>query len=235
MSDFELKDQSNLLGVSALAKVLGVTDQTVYNYRDRGMTPRETGPGGEQLWSPAEARQWIEKHGPSKVRGGKRGGAGAKSKKERIERAEQAAGQTQRTLGQIFDDAEKRLLDMGMPADVAKQAGEVQALMDAVKAGELTLGQLEVVEKGIKTVGELLKVRKAEGELVSREEMKIATGQHLTVIRRTLESVPGRVAPEIVAELKLGAEALPAVKQVLREKLSFVLRQLGENAMGESA
>lgn len=226
---FELSDQSHLLGVAALAKALGVTDQTVYNYEARGMAPVGTSPDGGKLWDPALAKAWIDSNGPSRVKGGKRRGAGAKPKEEKQRRMEERSESTQRDLRQIFDDAERRMLERGVPAEIAKQAGEVQALLDAVKSGEMNIHQVELLEKTIKTVGELLKVRKAEGELVSKSEMKIEFGQHLTVIRRTLESVPSRVAPEIIAELKLGAEMMPAVKQVLREKLAFVMKQLGES------
>lgn len=235
MSEFELKDQSGLLTVTALARALGVTDQTVYNYEGRGMAPVGTDPKGNKLWDPAAARAWVEKNGPSKVRGGKRRGAGTKSKSQRVEEKPIVEVGLQNSLALVFEEAEKRLVAMGVPPEVAKNAGEVQALIGAVKSGELTLSQIEVVKQGFSAVKELLAVRKAEGELVSRSEVKSEVGQHLTVIRRTLESLPGRAAAELVAELKLPADSIGEVKRLLVEKVKFVMRQVGEGESGRAA
>ncbi|MBS0187105.1 MAG: hypothetical protein JSS51_03490 [Planctomycetes bacterium] len=229
---FELKDQSGLLGVTALAGRLGVTDQTVYNYEARGMSPDDTGPGGEKLWDPARAAAWVRENGPSSVRGGKRRGAGAKPARESIDVEESES--TQITLREVFLEAERELVARGMSPEDARAAGEVAALMQAVKNGDLTLHQIETVQQGLKAVRELLTVREKEGKLVDRAEMQVQMGQHLVVVRRTLEAFPGRAAAELAAELKLPAESVPEIKRLLRDKLGAVMRQLAEDPFGEN-
>jgi len=230
-ASFSLEDQSKLLSVTELARALEVTVQTVYNYEKRGLAAT-VGPDGAKLWQLEKAREWIKTNGPSRVRGGKRPGAGAKPREERQKKAEDE-GVQQQTLRSVFLAAEERMIALGMPAEAAKAAGEVDALITAVKDGVLTLAQIETVAEGLKAVKALLSVREQEGKLVSREEMRGIVGQHLTVVRRTLESVPGRAAPEIVAELGLPADKAPAIKRILADKIVVVMKQIEQDPLAE--
>lgn len=229
MSDFELQSDDGLLSVKPLADALGISDETVYNWAARGMAHVKEGVNGEKLWDLAACRIWKEEHGPSQLKGGKRRGAGRKKKAEEAAASERVA---LTGLAAIFADKERELIAQGVPIEIAKGAGDVQALMDAVKDGRLRLSDIETMIAGLRAAAVLTDLKKKTGELVSMTEAESEFGQYLTYARVTLDNLPGRAAPEIAAAFQLPAESVPKVREILAGQVGIVKKQLQRQGTG---
>lgn len=224
--NFELKqDALGRVGVARLAEILGVTDETIYNYEKRGMISCGVGPDGAKVWDIEAAKAWRETSGPSRVKGGKRRGAGRKP--AAVEKAEKA-GEVATDLAAMFAAHEARLLEAGVNPEVAKKAGDIEALLEAVKTGRCSLADLEKVSTGTQAAQRLVELQKKMGELVPIKEAEAEFGQYLSYARITLDNLPGRAAPEIAALFQLPADAVAKVRDVLLAQVGIVKKQLQE-------
>jgi hypothetical protein len=219
---------SGLVMAGVLAKLLGVTVQTVYNYRDAGMKPDGVNGAGHAVWDAEKAREWVKGYRPATGKGGRRPGAGRKKKSDRAtERQSDSEGAAERKSESETAAGPAVALSHDRTAALPPATpGRVD--VSSVEAVLRSVGDLELRPLDVKNAGELLGVATARleldqslGRVVDAAEAFSAWGRALATVRRQLDGLPGRI---VEAAVSLGLAPDKGVE--MRERVEAEVRRV---------
>lgn len=214
--------------------MLGVTPQTVLNYKNAGMPSAGTDTAGAFLWDPERAKGWIKANRPYSHVGGKRPRAGRPPK--------------WRTAGLPgppgIDFAESGLARAAVapPAEPAPDPAAVRELEEAWRQyyrGMADDKQLRMVAgvplnrpatpaegKHLETMAAAhenhRRSARARGELVDAEEVRVATAETLARLCTRLDSLAGRATARAMGEGRIAADREPMVRAGIQAEIDRI-------------
>lgn len=242
--EFQLEAGSGLLTARQLAKKLGISDQTVYNYADgtpAGM-PRHIDPAtGGFVYDADECAAWITTHKPQDGKGGRRRGSGRKTKEQ--EKAESHIAQGHIANGQmpqghspegrtpqgqdIFADARQAAIQLPN----VKSLDDIFTLLSKGELNAVQLDQLRLIQDAAL---KHMKIDAERGKLADVEAVKSMVMSALLPINQRLSEAVGQATLRIGSELGLGVEQLHTVRSILLEVTDALRAQIEADPFGAS-
>lgn len=212
---------------AAVGRRLGVTGQTIRNWRKRGCPAAGTDDAGRDLFDVEAVRAW-QKRNMTGGRGGRRPGAGRRLRNPHagptspLERhAAENASQVEREKARIAR-ARAELLEGRLGADtLILLASTPEDLGGASKA------EIERLCLAVKAQKEQLELDKARGALVSAAETKAEWGSFLAALATRLDGLPARLCAALsgVAD---EAGRLAACRSVLVKLKAEILEEISK-------
>lgn len=248
---FQLTGEAAGLTAPALAVRLGVSDQTVLNYRAAGMPiiGVDTADGFDR-YDEADCRAWIAANKPQGGKGGKRPGAGrpkgSTNKAKQLPPSPVAAGVS--TPAAATPHEKEVVGGVGVGVGVSGGGGgggggeddpnifiaaknrkvklpEIRCAEDIVKylsAGETSAAELDSLKAAQELYRKQLDIDEREKVLVAVSEVRLAVADAQRVAVRSLAGLPAKAALAIGAELGLDS----AQCQVLRGRLMDLVQDV---------
>lgn len=227
--------------------MLGVTPQTVLNYKNAGMPASGTDTSGAFLWDPERAKGWIKSNRPYTHIGGKRPRAGRPPKWR-------TAG-LPGPPGIDFADSGLARAATAPPAEPAPDPAMVRDLEEAWRQyyrGMADDKQLRLVAgvplnrpatpaegKHLETMAAAhenhRKSAKARGELVDAEEARTAMAQTLARFCIRLDALAGRASARAMAEGRIAGDREPLVRAGIQVEIDRIKAEFagGEERTGD--
>ena len=219
---FSLNAEGGMVGgvtAQELARGLGVSDQTVYNRVRDGMPVLGVGPDGERRFDLEACRAWCQMHVRGAGRGGKRPGAGRKSEAEKREAARADGGpETTEAAAVIGDKARLRAIH----ADLVQGMG----VMDLVRVHGITAPLAKTLTDTYTAALKGLELETETRKLLKVEDARTAWLETLAFVDGVLQNLPGQVAAEVAAMLKLDALAQESVRVKVHAEVERARKQL---------
>jgi len=207
-----------------LARKLGVTDQTVYNWRDAGLAciVRD----GVQRYELAAAQKWQRENSSELGRGGKRANAGAKKAKvTELGRKLVTAAVLSDVPGSIEAQPEKTApVSIGSVADLMSQGD---------RAG-LSPAQAKGLKETYGAAALKLEIEKELGTLVIADEVEDEWAAFMKVIRTRIEGMPLKWAQSLRSVLKLDKPTFDKVVECLTRASEADLAAIASDPLGDS-
>lgn len=241
-----MKPDENGTGTTGwIAGKLGVSAVSIAKWVKAGMPTCGTDPRyGGRLFDLAACRAWQAANRAATLHGGHRRGAGRKPERQPAEMAplvEAAAAKES-----MRESALARLGELGKAAAAAVQSDRVDfdnlspltaadlkllAYLNPEESG-FSLAQANRLQQLARSQRDQMDIAERRGLLHDAVSCDAARTQHLTLLRTKLLGLPGRAAPVIVAESKLGPELVPVVKSALMKMVDELMREIAGDPMG---
>lgn len=214
-----------LLSAPELARKLGVTDQTVYNWRDAGLAciVRD----GVQRYELAAARKWQADNSSELGRGGKRANAGAKKAKVT------ELGRKLVTAAVLADCSGGIEAQPARSGDSPVSIDSVQDLMSQGDRAGLSPAQAKGLKETYGAAALKLEIEKELGTLVAADEVEESWAAFMKVIRTRIEGMPLKWAQSLRAVLKMDKAMFDKVVDCLTAASEQELRALAQNPLDE--
>lgn len=206
----------------ALANSLGVTKQTVRNWRERGM-PATDSPGG-YTYDPGACERWAKENAKYKRHGGRRQRAG---RKKQTPPAPLAA---EFDAALLADEIAKR----DSPPSGAMRIDdllyltpdELRTLVQRSDISNLSAAQADLLKGLLDTRRADLRLREIEGSFVPAGEIALTWTKRLAALRRSMESLAADLTPLVLAASN---EPFPehAIRAAITRAVSAAIESLG--------
>lgn len=232
---------SGIVGTLTMAAIAQVTDQTILNYRKRGMPCAQEGSGRIGMkWDVQKCLAWIAKNKPVTGtgwgEGGKRPGAGRKPawKSNKVDLAPVVAGPDGLLVGvdgrPLNDSPLARAVKAApivppeipdaLTAEAMKRLAGGMADEDDMlrlagcmaRAGGITRADAELFDQLSVTNERNRKAREARGELVPASEVRAAWVEKMKTIRTRMMALAGRCSAKVMAAAGSAGIQIPGDK-----------------------
>ena len=211
-----------------LAELLGVSDQTIYNWRGDGMPSVRR--DGVDMFDIAACRTWASANKGETFKGGKRPGAG---RKPRVKSAPAAAAEMVRTVHPVEPVQTFKGAGGGGDEDgdsMPINASSVEELLELAARGELSAAQARRMKDTLGAAGLKLEIEQELGELVKVEDVELEWGSHMRSMRVRLDSMAARITQELRQALELTQEQCGTVRGIVQVEVDRALEALSGSA-----
>lgn len=231
-----------LLLTPDLAIVLGVTEQTVRNYRDAGMpcTVRRSGKGGRRktyAFDGAVCTEWVKRNRVKTGVGGKRPGSGRKARLKEVAGSEAENSPLIRAAKALAEDPPP---DPEMDAALTRLGagtadGADMRLLSGVRiigGSGLSMAQAQQMEQLSQTNERNRKAAEARKELVNAAEVQVEWVEGLKRIRVRLSALAGRCSSRVMAAMGgvVPGEKEPLIRAAIAAEVDVVVSEFADNS-----
>lgn len=241
MSDETLKLESvppHFLTAAQLGRRWGLSAVTIRNYRNAGMPVAGKNHLDIETFDLPACEEWREKFRPPHGHGGRRRGAGrsgegggAAGRQGEGERGEGRGGDASLPLIAEAQKAALRLKTENL------RLGSAQEILDSWSKGgdgvenEINTALVKNAYEILRAATERLEYDKAAGKLVDRDDIARTLGEHLAIVRMSIDGLPARMVQAVMGELGLAVELTEKLRAVLEAQVRSVCAMLAENPL----
>lgn len=233
-----------IVRTAELAAILGVTSQTVLNYKDRGMPGRldPDGPAGKRafLFDVEKCRRWVLNNRPRNGVGGRRPGAGAKPgwKTARgngklppgvLPGGDSAASPLALAAAAVAEEPANPEMDaaLGRLMEGAASGADMRLLSGLAGNRPLSRADTEHIEQLSTTNERNRKAAEARGSLVPAADVALEWGETLKRVRSRLETLASRVTEKVMAAGMIAGDREPFVRAAIGLEAGALISELG--------
>lgn len=224
---FSLSAEPGGLSAKALGKALGVSDQTVDNYRREGMPVQVESPRGRR-YDLAACTAWVQANkpgwkAPGVGRGGKREGAGRPTQDVKSGPVGGGGDPDDEGLG---DEELSLLTDARKQQEILRRLDAGEGLFSIIRECDITPRMAKTVNELVQTAARQVELSRTMGKLLEAEDVEAAWSEVLVDVDGVLREVPTAAARDAAVRLGLNAtqqETLRTILQTAIERARSIL------------